>query len=180
MAHSKIGTFFEIFSLESHITVDCSLDHFKTGQKSVRKVKCTDFRCLLFRWLLWLNFKPCLNFQLWSDEIEVTRVECGENVRVKLKGVEETDISQGFVLCDHNNPIKSCRIFDAQVNNFQNSVMRPFVWSSHTRKMPLQIWASSLFYLMHLLYHYDQLFIDIERENISLKASHRNSLVYKN
>ena len=56
------------------------------------------------------------NFQLWSDEIEVTRVECGENVRVKLKGVEENDISQGFVLCDPNNPIKSCRIFDAQVS----------------------------------------------------------------
>ena len=46
----------------------------------------------------------------------MTRVECGENVRVKLKGVEENDISQGFVLCDPNNPIKSCRIFDAQVN----------------------------------------------------------------
>jgi hypothetical protein len=56
--------------------------------------------------------------QLWSDEIEVTRVECGENVRVKLKGVEENDISSGFVLCDPNNPIKSCKIFDAQVRNF--------------------------------------------------------------
>lgn len=53
--------------------------------------------------------------QLWSDEIEVTRVVCGENIRVKLKGVEETDISQGFVLCDPNNPIKSGKIFDAQV-----------------------------------------------------------------
>ena len=42
-------------------------------------------------------------------------MECGENVRVKLKGVEENDISAGFVLCDPNNPIKSCRIFDAQV-----------------------------------------------------------------
>ena len=42
-------------------------------------------------------------------------MECGENIRVKLKGVEENDISQGFVLCDPNNPIKSCRIFDAQV-----------------------------------------------------------------
>ena len=53
--------------------------------------------------------------QLWSDEIEVTQVRAGENVKVKLKGVEDSDISQGFVLCDPNNPIKSCRIFDAQV-----------------------------------------------------------------
>ena len=54
-------------------------------------------------------------FQLWSDDIEVTKVECGENIRVKLKGVEEADVSSGFVLCDPNNPIKSCKIFDAQV-----------------------------------------------------------------
>ena len=53
--------------------------------------------------------------QLWSDDIEVTKVVCGENIKVKLKGVEESDISTGFVLCDPNNPIKSCKTFDAQV-----------------------------------------------------------------
>ncbi len=52
---------------------------------------------------------------LWSDDIEVTKVMCGENVKVKMKGVEEADISPGFVLCDPNNPIKSCKTFDAQV-----------------------------------------------------------------
>ena len=46
------------------------------------------------------------------------------------------------------------------------SVMRPFVWSSHVHKTPLQIRASSLFYLMHVLYHPHQLFNVIERENI--------------
>lgn len=45
----------------------------------------------------------------------MTKVVCGENVKVKLKGVEENDISSGFVLCDPNNPIKSCKTFDAQV-----------------------------------------------------------------
>ena len=46
--------------------------------------------------------------------------------------------------------------------------MRPFVWSSHIHKTSLQIWVSSLslLYLMRLLYHYHQLFIDIERQNI--------------
>ena len=44
--------------------------------------------------------------------------------------------------------------------------MRPFVWSSQIHKMSLQIWVSSFFYLVHLLYHYHQSFIDIERENI--------------
>jgi len=53
--------------------------------------------------------------QLWSDDIEVTSVGPGENVKIKLKGIEEEDISPGFVLCDASNPIKTGRVFDAQV-----------------------------------------------------------------
>ena len=56
--------------------------------------------------------------QLWSDDIEVTKVTCGENVKVKLKGVDEAGITPGFVLCDPQNPIKSCRTFDAKVCTF--------------------------------------------------------------
>ena len=53
--------------------------------------------------------------QLWSDEDEVTAVGPGENVKIKLKGVEEEDISSGFVLCDPSNVCKTGRVFDAQV-----------------------------------------------------------------
>lgn len=53
--------------------------------------------------------------QLWSDDIEVTKVTGGENIKVKVKGVEEDAVAKGFVLCDPNNPIKSCKTFDAQV-----------------------------------------------------------------
>jgi peptide chain release factor subunit 3 len=42
-------------------------------------------------------------------------VSPGENVKAKLKGVEEEDISPGFVLCDANNPVSVGKIFDAQV-----------------------------------------------------------------
>nr|CAD7397245.1 unnamed protein product [Timema poppensis] len=53
--------------------------------------------------------------QMWSDDEEVTTVGPGENVKIKLKGIEEDDVSPGFVLCDSSNPIKTGRIFDAQV-----------------------------------------------------------------
>lgn len=53
--------------------------------------------------------------QLWSDEEEVTSVGPGENVKIKLKGIEEEDVSPGFVLCDASNPIKTGKIFDAQL-----------------------------------------------------------------
>jgi len=53
--------------------------------------------------------------QMWSDDEEVTAVGPGENVKIKLKGIEEDDVSPGFVLCDNANPIKTGRVFDAQV-----------------------------------------------------------------
>ncbi|XP_046656219.1 eukaryotic peptide chain release factor GTP-binding subunit ERF3A-like isoform X1 [Daphnia pulicaria] len=61
------------------------------------------------------NKTPVVVDQLWSDEDEVTIVGPGENVKIKLKGVEEEDISSGFVLCDPTNTCKTGRIFDAQV-----------------------------------------------------------------
>ncbi|CAL8143054.1 unnamed protein product [Orchesella dallaii] len=53
--------------------------------------------------------------QLWSDDEEVTMVGPGENVKIKLKGIEEEDVSSGFILTDPSNPCKVGRIFDAQV-----------------------------------------------------------------
>lgn len=48
--------------------------------------------------------------QLWSDDIEVTSIGPGENVKVKLKNIEEEDVSPGFVLCDPNEPIITGRV----------------------------------------------------------------------
>jgi peptide chain release factor subunit 3 len=53
--------------------------------------------------------------QIWSDDIEVTQVTSGENIKAKLKGIEETDVTPGFVLCCPKNPIQTGRVFDAQV-----------------------------------------------------------------
>ncbi|KAB0794019.1 hypothetical protein PPYR_13639 [Photinus pyralis] len=61
------------------------------------------------------NRTPVTVDQLWSDDDEVSSVVGGENVKVKVKGVEEEDVSPGFVLCDANNPIRTGRVFDAQV-----------------------------------------------------------------
>lgn len=52
---------------------------------------------------------------LLSDDDEVSRVVPGENVKIKVKGIEEEDVSPGFVLCDSVNPIHTGRIFDAQL-----------------------------------------------------------------
>merc|ERR1719423_538027 len=52
---------------------------------------------------------------LWRNEEEASSVHCGENVKVKLSGIEQSDTQPGFVLCDPAMPCKTGRKFDAQV-----------------------------------------------------------------
>lgn len=76
--------------------------------------------------------------QLWSDDIEVTSIGPGENVKVKLKGIEEEDVSPGFVLCDTAEPITTGRVRNHSrvVIAFTSSIlifiecMRLYVWRS--------------------------------------------------
>ena len=53
---------------------------------------------------------------LWRDEDETLAVRCGENVKAKLRGVEEAEVMPGFVLCDPGNPCKTGKFFDAKVS----------------------------------------------------------------
>ncbi|KAG6896933.1 translation termination factor GTPase eRF3 [Termitomyces sp. T32_za158] len=48
-------------------------------------------------------------------EAEVPKALCGDNVRVRLRGVEDEDISPGFVLTSPSKPIHSVRQFEAQL-----------------------------------------------------------------
>ncbi|OAX41349.1 hypothetical protein K503DRAFT_685597 [Rhizopogon vinicolor AM-OR11-026] len=48
-------------------------------------------------------------------EEEVHSAMCGDNVRVRLRGVEDEDISPGFVLTSPKNPVKAVRQFEAQL-----------------------------------------------------------------
>jgi peptide chain release factor subunit 3 len=65
--------------------------------------------------ILMPNRTPVTVDQLWTDDEEVTAIGPGENVKIKLKGIEEDDVSPGFILCESKNPCKAGRVFDAQV-----------------------------------------------------------------
>ncbi|CAF4889454.1 unnamed protein product [Rotaria sp. Silwood1] len=52
---------------------------------------------------------------IYYEDIETDSCVCGENVRLKLKNVEEEEISTGFILCDtEQEPCGVGRVFDAQ------------------------------------------------------------------
>ncbi|TFK55670.1 hypothetical protein OE88DRAFT_1621598 [Heliocybe sulcata] len=48
-------------------------------------------------------------------EEEVDRALCGDNVRIRLRGVEDEDISPGFVLTSPSKPVHAVRQFEAQL-----------------------------------------------------------------
>ncbi|XP_046855668.1 eukaryotic peptide chain release factor GTP-binding subunit ERF3A-like isoform X2 [Xenia sp. Carnegie-2017] len=52
---------------------------------------------------------------LYSDDCETTQAYCGENIKAKLKGIEEEDISPGFVLCEPSSLCHTVKMFNAQV-----------------------------------------------------------------
>ena len=72
--------------------------------------------------------------QLWCDDDEVPAIIPGQNVRIKLKGVDEENISRGFVLCHPSRICGMGRVFDVQVyrqfhsitNELQNLVVKAF------------------------------------------------------
>ncbi|PAV77788.1 hypothetical protein WR25_10985 [Diploscapter pachys] len=61
------------------------------------------------------NKQPVQVLQIWSDEEEKERVISGDNIKFKLKGIEEAEVQSGFVLCSADSLCKSGRIFDAEV-----------------------------------------------------------------
>lgn len=50
-----------------------------------------------------------------SDETEKTSSRAGENVKLKLSGVEEEDVLPGFVICHPSHLCNTGTVFDAQV-----------------------------------------------------------------
>ncbi|XP_012862823.2 eukaryotic peptide chain release factor GTP-binding subunit ERF3B [Echinops telfairi] len=50
-----------------------------------------------------------------SDDAETDSVVPGENLKIRLKGIEEEEILPGFILCDPYNLCHSGRTFDVQI-----------------------------------------------------------------
>jgi len=48
-------------------------------------------------------------------EEELQAAQCGDNVRIRLRGVDDEDISPGFVLTSPDKPVRAVMQFEAQL-----------------------------------------------------------------
>jgi len=65
-------------------------------------------------WLASGTPPACRNHRT-SSTARPTLPKAGENLRLRLTGCEESDISQGFVLCSIKNPVPVVTQFEAQL-----------------------------------------------------------------
>ncbi len=52
---------------------------------------------------------------VYLEDAEVKGARSGDNIRLRLKGIEEEEVSTGFVVCDPNRPVKATTLFQAQI-----------------------------------------------------------------
>lgn len=57
--------------------------------------------------------------QCCVNDLETDQVYAGDNIKLKLKGVEDSDILPGFVICSPESLCRVGRIFDAEVDFFR-------------------------------------------------------------
>ncbi|CAL8464442.1 g3977 [Coccomyxa elongata] len=61
------------------------------------------------------NKTPVTVTTIYRDDDEVQAALGGENLRLRLSGVDEEDIAPGFVICSRNTPVPCVTYFDAQL-----------------------------------------------------------------
>ncbi|PJF17397.1 Sup35p [Paramicrosporidium saccamoebae] len=85
---------------------------------------------------------------IYIEETEVKSAKSGDNVRLRLKGVEEEDVATGFVVCDPIRPIKAATTFQAQlvILQIKNIIAPGFKAVLHIHTCSEEITIASLEY----------------------------------
>lgn len=97
------------------------------------------------------------------DQVEVMTIEdeldepvqialCGDNVRLKLRGVDDENVQVGFVLTDPRKPVKTVRQFEAQlaILDHKNIICAGYSAMMHCHTLAEQVVLSDL------LHYYDK------------------------
>lgn len=81
-----------------------------------------------------------------ETEEEVSNAQCGDQVRIRVKGVEEEDVTPGFVLTSRKNPIHCVTAFEAQIQilDLKNILTSGFSCVMHVHTTIQEITISAL------------------------------------
>ncbi|OBZ76729.1 Eukaryotic peptide chain release factor GTP-binding subunit, partial [Grifola frondosa] len=79
-------------------------------------------------------------------EDEVTSAFCGDNVRIRIRGVDDEDITPGFVLTSPNKPVHAVRQFEAQliILDHKNIICAGYTAVMHVHTLAEEVTLSAL------------------------------------
>ncbi|KAI8097641.1 P-loop containing nucleoside triphosphate hydrolase protein [Halteromyces radiatus] len=101
--------------------------------------------------LLMPNKRPTEVTTIYNEtEDEVDQAVCGDNVRIRLKGVEEDEVSPGFVLCTKKKPVKTATKFNAQlaILEHKNIICAGYTAVLHVHSAAEEITLGALLHLI--------------------------------
>ena len=52
---------------------------------------------------------------IYRDDVEVNAASGGENLRLRLAGIEDDELQAGFIICSRNVPVPCVTYFQAQL-----------------------------------------------------------------
>ena len=81
-------------------------------------------------------------------EDEVNAAMCGDNVRIRLRGVDDEDINPGFVLTSPSAPVHSVRQFEAQLAILDH---RNIICAGYTAVMHIHTLAEDITLVVRIL-----------------------------
>ncbi|GJN93212.1 hypothetical protein Rhopal_006259-T1 [Rhodotorula paludigena] len=103
--------------------------------------------------LLMPNKTPVQVTAIYNEmEEEVPLALCGDNIRVRLRGIEDTDVNVGFVLTDPRQPVHSVTQFEAQlvILDTKNIITSGYGAVAHVHTASEEVTLSAL------LHYYDK------------------------
>ena len=78
------------------------------------------------------NKVPVKVATVWRDEVEVEAAKPGENLRLRLSGIDEEDVSSGFVLSDEKDLVPVVHSFEAQIAVLDLLEHKPIMTGGYT------------------------------------------------
>ncbi|KAK4517854.1 uncharacterized protein ATC70_001202 [Mucor velutinosus] len=85
-----------------------------------------------------------------ETENEIEQAMCGDNIRMRLKGIEEDEIMPGFVLCSKKSPVKTTTQFEAQlaILDHKNIICAGYTAVLHIHAAAEEVQISALLHLI--------------------------------
>ena len=113
---------------------------------------------------------------IFYEETELTAGYCGDNIKIKLKGIEEEDIFPGNVACDLERPVKSGTKLRVQVAilNCKNIISSGYKAVLHVQMCSEEIiFLVYTFFSLQLLNFFSQSFVSFMDKKTGQKLPKR-------